>query len=261
MSEQTVYPELAGKTAVVTGAARGMGARFAQGLVECGVNVVGGDIDEAAMAATATEINEAVGGAARMLGARLDVTVPEDHRRLAALAKEEFGRVDYWINNAGVFPGADVLDITPEQMRSTFQINVDGALYGTQAAAEAMTEGGSVVIMSSVSGYRVRPGRAAYSASKAAVDHLSRFLAVELGPRGIRVNAIAPGFIDTAMTAWLRDEPGRFESAVASIPLKRIGTTDDVFQAVLFLLSESSSYVTGSTLFVDGGSRNVTTGS
>ncbi|SFI61089.1 MULTISPECIES: SDR family NAD(P)-dependent oxidoreductase [Microbacterium] len=251
------YPELAGKVAVVTGAARGMGARFAQGLVSRGVNVVGGDINAEGMRATADAVNRETDGNAALVAAQIDVTIADEHTRLADIALERFGQVDYWINNAGVFPQGAVLEIPAEQMRSTFAVNVDGVLFGTQAAARAIGDrGGSVVNMSSVSAFRVRPTRAVYSASKAAVDHLTRFLSLELGTTGLRVNAIAPGFIDTEMTAWLHDQPGLLEKAVASVPLGRIGTTDDIFAAVLFLLSDSASYISGSTIFVDGGSRN-----
>lgn len=261
MTEATaIYPELEGKTAVITGAARGMGARFAEGLVRRGVNVVGGDINAEGMEATAASITASVNGSAKMIGAALDVTKQEDHVRLADLAIENFGQVDYWVNNAGVFPQGAVLDIDPAQMRTTMAVNVDGVLFGTQAAAKVIgNRGGSVVNMASISAFRVRPTRAAYSVSKAAVDHLTRFLSLELGSTGLRVNAIAPGFIDTEMTAWLHDIPGQFEKAIAGVPLGRIGTTDDIFNAVLFLLSDSASYVSGTTLCVDGGSRNVST--
>lgn len=259
MSEsRAVYPELENKVAVVTGAARGMGARFTAGLVARGVNVVAGDINVEGMEATAASINGSANGSARVVASALDVTLPESHTRLADLALEHFGKVDYWINNAGLFPGAGVLDVSADQISSTFAVNVNGVLFGAQAAARAMDDHGGVIVnMSSVSAFRVRATRSVYSASKAAVDHLNRFLSLELGARGIRVNAIAPGFIDTEMTAWLHDEPGLFEQAIAGVPLGRIGTVDDIFDTVLFLLSDSASYISGSTIFVDGGSRNV----
>ncbi|CAN5231349.1 SDR family oxidoreductase [soil metagenome] len=256
MTSSTIYPDLEGKVAVVTGGARGMGARFAQGLAERGVRVVTGDINLEGVTATADAINATVGDE-RVIAARLDVTVPEDHTKLADLALEHFGQLDFWVNNAGVFPQSGVLDITPSELKQTFGVNVDGVVYGTQAAARAIGDrGGSIVNMASVSAYRVRATRATYSASKAAVDHLTRFQSMELGSRGLRVNAIAPGFIDTEMTQWLHEQPGAYDKAIASIALGRIGTPDDIFNALLFLLSDGASYVSGLTLFVDGGSRD-----
>jgi 3-oxoacyl-[acyl-carrier protein] reductase len=247
------YPELNGKVAVVTGAARGMGARFAEGLAARGVAVIAGDINVEAMEATATAIESSTG--ARVISCRLNVTNPEDHTRLAERAVEQFGRLDYWVNNAGVFPQAPVLDITAEQLHSTFSVNVDGVLFGAQAAARAIgTDGGSVVNMASLAAFRVRPTRGAYGTSKAAVTHLTKFLARELGSTGIRFNAIAPGFVETEMTQWLHEDPAALAAALDTVPLGRMGTTDDILNALIFLLSDSSSYITGTTLTVDGGS-------
>lgn len=251
------YPEFSGKVAVVTGAARGMGAAFAEGLARRGVHVIAGDIDLAGMEATATRISDAVGDGTRVIGRHLDVTVADDHSALAAEAIDTFGRLDFWVNNAGLFPQAGVLDITPQQFRSTFGVNVDGVLFGAQAAARVMKTGGSIVNLASVAAFRVRPTRATYSVTKAAVDHLTKFLAVELGERGLRVNAIAPGFIETDMTLWVREDPEAAKSVLAGIPLGRFGTPTEVLDVLLFLLSDAASYVSGSTLCVDGASRHL----
>ena len=136
-----VYPELAGKVAVVTGAAQGMGATFAEGLATRGIHVVGADINEEQMLATAARINTDLESNAladkpgRVVGARVDVTKPDEHELLAQLALKEFGRVDFWINNAGIFPFALAEEITPEQIGATLSVNVEGVLYGAQAAA------------------------------------------------------------------------------------------------------------------------------
>ncbi|HVW42884.1 MAG TPA: SDR family oxidoreductase [Amycolatopsis sp.] len=250
------YPELAGKVAVVTGAARGMGAAFAEGLARRGVHVVGGDIDVDEMKETAARI--ATSGA-EVLPAALDVTDSDGQAALASLAVDRFGRLDYWVNNAGLFPEAAVLDIDAAQFAATYDVNVKGVLFGAQAAARAMaaTGGGSIVNMASVSGLRVRPGRATYSTSKAAVLHLTRFLATELGPQGVRVNAIAPGFVNTRMTEWVRGNPEVMEQVLATIPLGRFAEPEEIFEAVAFLLSDSARFITGSTLVVDGGGSNV----
>ncbi|MFR9728310.1 SDR family NAD(P)-dependent oxidoreductase [Saccharopolyspora sp. MS10] len=250
------YPEQHGKVAVVTGAARGMGAVFARGLAARGVHVVGGDLDAELMTATAAEIN-AAGLDGRVLGRAVDVAVAEQHEELAAAALAEFGGLDFWVNNAGIFPQAPVEEIGPDQISSTLAVNVEGVLFGAQAAARHLGPGGAIVNMSSVSATRVRRGRGAYCASKAAVAHLTESLAVELGDRGIRVNALAPGYIDTEMTRWVKEDPVALRHAVDAVPLHRIGSPEEVFGALLFLLSDSARYITGHSIAVDGGSRHV----
>ncbi|MFZ2175756.1 MAG: SDR family oxidoreductase [Rhodococcus sp. (in: high G+C Gram-positive bacteria)] len=258
-----LYPEMSGKVAVVTGAAQGMGAAFAEGLATRGVHVVGADINEDQMTATAASINAALAGDSlaeqpgRVVGARVDVTVADDHEKLAQVALQEFGRIDFWINNAGIFPFAPAEEISPEQIHATLTVNVEGVLFGAQAAARHIRPGGAIVNMSSVSALRVRKGRGAYCASKAAVAHLTESLAVEFGDKGIRVNSIAPGYIDTAMTRWVQDDPAALAHALDSVPLHRLGSPEEVFGPLLFLLSDSARYVTGHSIAVDGGSRHV----
>lgn len=177
------YPELAGRAAVVTGAGRGLGEAQARALVRHGVSVVAGDIDLGLVTETARRINAEPGTVATVVPARIDVTSPGDHHVLAELAQQRFGRLDHWINNAGIFPEAGVRSINPEQLGTTFGTNVNGVLFGGQAAVAAMDgRGGSVVNMASIAAFTVRKERASYGASKAAVEHLTRFLAVELGP-------------------------------------------------------------------------------
>ncbi|GLY40010.1 short-chain dehydrogenase [Amycolatopsis sp. NBRC 101858] len=259
----TLYPEFPGKVAVVTGAARGMGARFTAALATRGVDVVGGDLDGDAMVATAAELtaslaeNSLEAKPGRIVPATLDVTKAEDHLALAQRAVDEFGRIDFWVNNAGIFPFAEVAEITPEQIRATLSVNVEGVLFGAQAAAKHMKPGGAIVNMSSVSAVRVRKGRGAYCSSKAAVAHLTESLAVELGDQGLRVNAIAPGYIDTEMTRWIQDDAPALAKALDAVPLHRIGSPEEVAGVLLFLLSDSARYVTGHSIAVDGGSRHV----
>ncbi|MBF6170679.1 SDR family NAD(P)-dependent oxidoreductase [Nocardia blacklockiae] len=257
------YPEMAGKAAVVTGAAQGMGAIFAAGLASRGVSVLAADINEEQVVATADRLNgELAEGAlagkpGRIVGVGADVTVAADHEELAQRALREFGRIDFWINNAGVFPFAEAADISPEQIGATLRVNVEGVLYGAQAAARHLRPGGAIVNMSSVSAVRVRKGRGAYCTSKAAVAHLTESLAVEFGDKGIRVNALAPGYIDTEMTRWVQDDPAALARALDAVPLHRLGAPEEVLGPLLFLLSDSARYVTGHSIAVDGGSRHV----
>ncbi|WP_134768256.1 glucose 1-dehydrogenase [Nocardioides sp. 1609] len=254
------HPDLRGKVAVITGAGRGMGARFAAALARRGVRVLGADLDEPLMEAAAAAItleHDGLAGAGEVVGAAVDVRDRDAQQRVADLAVERFGRLDLWINNAGIFPEAPAAEIPVSQIQATLAINVEGVLYGAQAAASAMAPGGSIVNMASVAAVRVRRGRAAYCSSKAAVAHLTECLAVEYGDLGIRVNAIAPGFVDTEMTRWVQDDPPALAKALDSIPLHRIGSPEEVVGPMLFLLSDSARYVTGHILAVDGGSRHV----
>jgi len=257
------HPDLAGKVAVVTGASRGIGARFAAGLAVRGVHVVGADIDELRMTATASALAAEIAASAgpvdpgAVVGARVDVRDAAEQDALARLAVERFGRLDFWVNNAGIFPEAPVVDIPAEQISATLAVNVEGVLFGAQAAARHMRPGGVIVNMASVAAVRVRRGRAAYCSSKAAVQHLTECLAVELGDVGIRVNAIAPGFVDTEMTRWVQDDPVALQRALDTVPLHRLGSPEEIVGPLLFLLSDSARYVTGHTLAVDGGSRHV----
>ncbi|MEX0427388.1 SDR family oxidoreductase [Nocardioides sp. DS6] len=257
---EVVHPDLAGKVAVVTGAGRGMGARFAAALGRRGVHVVGADIDSELMSGTASALAEEieqVAGAGEIVGTTVDVRDREAQQRLAELAVQRFGQIDLWINNAGIFPEAPAADIPVSQMQATLSINVEGVLYGAQAAASVMKPGSAIVNMASVAAVRVRRGRAAYCSSKAAVAHLTECLAVEFGDLGIRVNAIAPGFVDTEMTRWVQDDPEALARALDSVPLHRLGSPEEIVGPMLFLLSESARYVTGHILAVDAGSRHV----
>lgn len=255
-------PELAGRAVVITGAGRGMGALFLEELALRGVNAVGGDLDGSAMSALADKINANLSGTTgvgRVVGVGADVTDPTSHDTLAETALTEFGRLDMWVNNAGVFPQAEFTDISPEQLALTYGVNVNGVVYGGQSAARHFRKvgGGVIVNMASRAAVRARVTRASYSSSKAAVKHLTTCMAVELGPDNIRVNSIAPGFIDTEMTRWVQEDPEALDSALSTVPLRRLGAPVEVFAALYFLLSDSARYITGTDIPVDGGSQHV----
>ncbi|MCG7300563.1 glucose 1-dehydrogenase [Brevibacterium ravenspurgense] len=250
------HPELEGKTVVVTGAAQGMGACFAAGLMANGARVVALDIDLKKLDATADALRRHFADRGTITTARVDVSSRAELADAAAKAAELNGSIHGWVNNAGIFPQGHSLEVDDAQFDRTFDINVGGVLFGAQAAAKHMGDGGRVVNMASVAAFRVRPGRVVYSATKAAVDNLTKGLAVEFGHKGIRVNAIAPGFIDTEMTNWVRETPGAMDKALSSIPLGFMASPRHVMAVMLFLLADASAYVSGHTIAVDGGSRH-----
>ncbi|MEU4486727.1 SDR family oxidoreductase [Streptomyces purpurascens] len=255
--EPTVFADMAGRTVAVTGAARGIGEAHVLALVRNGVNVVAGDLDKGAIAATAKRLGEECRGGATIAPMSIDVTRAEDHHALAERALERYGTLDGWINNAGRYALSGVLETSGAEFTLMHDVHVLGVSFGVQAAVRAMGEsGGAIVNVASIAAYVVRARSGAYSASKAAVDHLTKFQAVELGARGIRVNAVAPGMIDTDMLSSLTGEGGIPRSAVEAVPLRRIGTPGEVSDTVLFLLSDASRFVTGHTLVVDGGGRH-----
>ena len=254
------HHSVAGKTIAITGAAGGMGRVFATQLAHEGANVVISDINDQ-IHDTAEEISKNLQAkdVGSVVSCVVDVTKPTDHEKMIQKALSEFGQLDGWINNAGIFPQAESLDISLEQLDLALKVNVNGTLFGAQAAARHFKDngGGAIVNMASVASLRIRKTRGAYNTAKAGALQLSYSLAVELGPHNIRVNAIAPGFIETAMTQWIYEEEGAVDRALASIPLTRLGQPQEVYSAVRFLLTDAASYVNGSCISVDGGSRHL----
>jgi 3-oxoacyl-[acyl-carrier protein] reductase len=247
MPEVVSSGELSGKVALVTGGTRGIGLATARELAGCGATVVLTGRDEVAAKTAA----ESVGGP--VTGQRLDVT---DAKAVATLVRgiaKEHGRLDVVVANAGIMEGALLGMIRDDDVQRTLNTNVAGTIHTVQAAARAMMrkKSGSIVVIASVVGERGSAGQTVYAASKAAVANLARSAAKELGGSGIRVNAVAPGVIDTALTADLSDQV-RAES-VRNTPLGRLGAADEVAKAVRFLAGEDSSFITGQVLGVDGG--------
>ena len=244
---------LAGRAAVVTGAARGIGAGIAARLAEAGAEVVLADLDDEVAIGVAKELEVAHGR--RMVGARVDVADEASVAALADLAVERLGRLDIWVNNAGIFPHTGrVVDADAAAFDTVLGVNVSGTFLGAREAARRMTEGGSIVNLASITGFAARSGLTAYSTSKHAVVGLTRNLAKDLAPLGIRVNAVAPGLVVTP--GVLGGSAGATRSAEAlaaraTAPLGRHGVPDDVARVVLFLASDLAAFVSGATIVVD----------
>ncbi len=242
---------LEGKVAVVTGAARGIGKSIAIRFAEEGCNIAFTDlaIDENAEATT-KEI-EALG--VKVKGYASNAANFEDTHEVVNQIINDFGRVDILVNNAGITRDGLMMRMTEQQWDMVINVNLKSAFNFTHALTPIMMKqkSGSIINMSSVVGVHGNAGQANYSASKAGMIGLAKSISKELGSRGIRANAIAPGFIATEMTHQLSDEV-RSEWA-KQIPLRRAGTPEDVANTALFLASDLSSYITGQVIQVDGG--------
>ncbi len=236
---------VAGKIVVVTGAAGGLGAAEAIALAREGATVIATDVHEetSAFAGEAT-------GPGEVIYRRLDVSRPEDWTALGTWLEREHGRVDGLVNNAGIPFRARVEEVTLADWDRVLAINLTGPLLGIQTVSPLMSSGSSIVNISSVAGLTGHFA-AAYTVSKWGLRGLSRVASLELGPRGIRVNTICPGYIETAMTA---SAPEAFRVAnILEVPLGRTGTADEVAPLVVYLISDESSYVSGAEIPVDGG--------
>jgi NAD(P)-dependent dehydrogenase (short-subunit alcohol dehydrogenase family) len=242
---------LAGEVAIVTGAGRGIGSEIARRFAAEGAQVVVADLDVAAAADTAEDIIHSGGQAAAM---RVDVAEPADVQRLIDETLRRFGRLDVLVNNAGIGLNQPFLTTTLEQWELQLKVNLTGTFLCGQAAARAMVDngGGRIVNVASISGQRGGQGRAAYGAAKAGVILLTKVMAVELSPLGVRVNAISPGPVDTDQSRATHT-PSTRQAYYDRIPAGRYGERSEVAAAALFLASADSSFVNGHVLNVDGG--------
>ncbi|MEI6305731.1 MAG: 3-oxoacyl-[acyl-carrier-protein] reductase [Deltaproteobacteria bacterium] len=238
------------KIAVVTGASRGIGRSIAFALAERGAVIVAVDVDKVSTDAVVEELKAAGSKALGIVG---NVTVTQDVERIIEEAVEAFGRVDILVNNAGITRDGLILRMKDEDWDAVLSVNLKGAFLCTRAASKVMAKQryGRIINIASIVGQMGNAGQANYCASKAGLIGLTKSNARELAKRNITVNAVAPGFIATAMTDALSDKV-RAELA-AQIPMERLGSADDIANAVVFLASEQSSYITGQVLAVNGG--------
>jgi NAD(P)-dependent dehydrogenase (short-subunit alcohol dehydrogenase family) len=250
---------LAGKVAIVTGAAQGIGQACAVRLAREGAKVALCDVNAAAGERAAQAIRASGAEAVAVAG---DVAKPADVDNVAAATLQAFGRIDVLVNNAGVVDDAPFLDLSIEEFDRVIGINLRGAFLMGQAVARRMVEQverndgaapGAIVNMSSINERFALPDHVAYSISKGGISQLTKAMAIALAPRGIRVNAVGPGTIDTPLLTGVIKDEGFRAKVLSRTPIGRFGRPEEVAAVVAWLASDEASYVTGTTIFADGG--------
>ena len=247
--------KLTGKVALVTGASKGIGASIAKHFAEEGAAVV---VNYSSSRTEADRVvSEITSKGGKAMAVQANIAKEADVRRLFAATKEAFGSLDILVNNAGIYEFAPLENLTAEHFHKQFDLNVLGLLFASQEAVKHFGPGGgSIINISSVVSTSGAPNVAVYSATKGAVDAVTRSLAAELGPRHIRVNAINPGMIETEGLHAAGIVEGDFRKQVESqTPLGRIGQPQDIATAAVFLASSDSEWITGETLRISGGYR------
>ncbi|WP_028209378.1 SDR family oxidoreductase [Paraburkholderia mimosarum] len=253
---------LAGKVALVTGAGRGIGAAIARAFAAEGAAVVLAELDGATAVATAREIAGAFDGA-RMLAVQTDVTQPASEptsvRAAVEAAQRAFGPVDVLVNNAGINVFADPLTMTDDDWRRCFAVDLDGVWNGCRAVLPGMVErrAGSIINIASTHAFQIIPGCFPYPVAKHGVIGLTRALGIEYAPKNVRVNAIAPGYIETQLTHdWWNAQPDPEAARKATLdlpPMKRIGRPEEVAMTAVFLASDEAPFINASCITIDGG--------
>ena len=242
------------KVAIVTGAARGIGRATAERLIEEGAKILICDIDEAQLMRTAAEL----GGEDRVIAQIVDVVNKRHVEQLVEKAVQHFGRLDIMVNNAGIAPVVDFLDVTEEMLSRVLDVNLKGAFYGTQAAGRQMIkqgDGGVIINMSSINSGLANPNVAPYAISKGGMNQVTSTAAVAFAPHGIRVGGVGPGTIMTDMVAGAFMNSAGNHAILSRTPLGRYGQASEIAAVVAFLASDDASYITGETVYVDGGRR------
>ena len=244
--------QLTGKVAIVTGASKGIGAGIAKGLAAAGAAVV---VNYAGSKEGADAVvREIVAKDGKAIAVQGDVAKADDVKRLFAETKRAFGAPSILVNNAGVYHFQSLAEITEDQYRRQFDTNVLGVLLTAQEAAKHFEAGGSIINISSIASSNATPNTAVYSATKAAVDSVTRVLSRELGARRIRVNSISPGPTETEGTQAINVfESDMGKQLVAATPLGRVGQPADIAPAAVFLASDAGAWITGESIRVSGG--------
>lgn len=239
-----------GQVALVTGSARGIGRAIAEGLARKGADIVIADVSHDAARETANDISE---NGVKTMGVRLDVSKSEEVIRVFDNVAKELGRLDILVNNAGITKDGLLMRMKEEDWDSVIDVNLKGVFLCSKEAVKIMAKQryGRIVNISSVVAFMGNPGQANYVASKAGIIGLTKTIAREYASRGITSNAVAPGFITTAMTDALPENVK--DEMKKTIPMSRFGTTDDVANAVIFLSSPYSGYITGQVIHINGG--------
>ncbi|EMF80767.1 3-oxoacyl-[acyl-carrier-protein] reductase [Leptospira weilii serovar Topaz str. LT2116] len=244
--------DLKGKSAVVTGSARGIGKSTALTLAKAGANIVIADLNEESSKATADEIAKQTG--VKAIGIGTNVADADSAAKAIQACVDTFGSVDILVNNAGITKDTLLMRMKKEQWDAVIAVNLTGTYNCTQAAIKFMMKnpnGGSIINLSSIAGVNGNIGQTNYSASKAGVIGFTKAVALEMASRKVRCNAIAPGFIATEMTDAI---PEKIKTAmIAAIPLKRAGQPEDIANTIAFLASDISSFITGQVIEVNGG--------
>jgi 3-oxoacyl-[acyl-carrier protein] reductase len=241
---------LQGRVAIVTGAAQGIGRAIAETLAEAGADVVVADLDPTRSKDTVAAVEKA---GRKALNLKVNVADANDTKAMAEQVIKDWGKIDILVNNAGITRDGLLLRMREEDWNLVLQVNLNGTFHCTKAVLQPMTKQryGRIVNIASIVGAMGNVGQANYAASKAAVIGFTKTVAREYASRNVTVNAVAPGFIDTAMTQGLAAEVK--EALQKQIPLARLGTPADIANAVRFLVSEDASYITGHVLHVNGG--------
>lgn len=242
--------DLSGKTAILTGASRGLGKAMALALAQAGANVVITDVLD-----TKKIVQEIEKTGTKAMGLKVDVTKKSDVNKMVKKTLQKFKKIDILVNNAGVYYPTPIAKMTDKDWERTLNINLNGTLNCARAVGKEMckNKSGRIINIASIAGIMAFAQSAAYNTSKAAIIMLTKTLATEWAACGVRVNAICPGVIATDMTKGLLKDKGFNQMIKTSVPMQRYGTPDELMGAALFLASDASSYVTGHALVVDGG--------
>ena len=249
------FCDLRGKVAIITGAKQGMGRTHALLLAQAGAKVVLADISQEGCQLVADEIKKEKGEA---LAVKCDISLKTEVDNLIQQTLKTFGKIDILVNNAGICPFKPFLELTEDEFKKVIDVNLKGYFLCAQAAGKEMAKqkSGSIVNIASIAMGQVGvgfQGLTHYCASKGAIVAMAEAMSLELAPLGIRVNTISPGAIDTPMAASIKQDAKTFEGFMAKVPLRRMGNPEEISNAVLFLASDESSYMTGSVVVVDGG--------